>query len=79
MSAQALVTRIGVKPALAVGMALLALGLAYFTQISVGGSYVNDLLPGFLLIGVGLGFSFVPVSIAALAGMSARKRGSRRV
>ena len=50
-------------------------GLLYFTQISVGGSYVGDLLPGFILIGVGLGFSFVPVSIAALAGIESREAG----
>jgi EmrB/QacA subfamily drug resistance transporter len=72
---QALVTRLGVKSVLAAGMALLAGGLVYFTQISVGGSYLADLLPGFLLIGVGLGFSFVPVSIAALAGVDAKEAG----
>jgi EmrB/QacA subfamily drug resistance transporter len=72
---QALVTRLGVKIVLAAGMALLAGGLLYFTQISVGGSYLADLLPGFLLIGVGLGFSFVPVSIAALAGVDAKEAG----
>src|SRR4029450_11874933 len=47
----------------------------YFTQVSVGGSYLGDLLPGFLLIGVGLGFSFVPVSIAALAGLPGQDAG----
>jgi EmrB/QacA subfamily drug resistance transporter len=73
--AQALVTKLGVKPVLVVGMLTLALGLAYFMQISVGGSYVDDLLPGFILIGVGLGFSFVPVSIAALAGVSGKDAG----
>ncbi len=67
--AQALVTKAGVKPVLAVGMILLAGGLLYFTQISVDGSYAADLLPGFILVGVGLGFAFVPVSIAALAGV----------
>jgi EmrB/QacA subfamily drug resistance transporter len=72
---QALVTRAGVKPILAVGMGLMAAGLAYFTQVSPQGSYVGDLLPGFLLIGVGLGFSFVPVSIAALAGIGDREAG----
>jgi EmrB/QacA subfamily drug resistance transporter len=73
--AQALVTRMGVKPILAIGMGLLGGGLLYFTQVSVGGSYLGDLLPGFLLIGVGLGFSFVPVSIAALAGISGQDAG----
>jgi EmrB/QacA subfamily drug resistance transporter len=72
---QALVTRAGVKPILAIGMGLLGGGLAYFTQVSPDGSYVGDLLPGFLLIGVGLGFSFVPVSIAALAGIDGHDAG----
>jgi EmrB/QacA subfamily drug resistance transporter len=70
-----LVTRIGVKPVLVAGMAFLTAGVAYFTQVSVGGSYVGDLLPGFLLISIGLGFSFVPISIAALAGVQPSEAG----
>jgi EmrB/QacA subfamily drug resistance transporter len=70
-----LVTKVGVKPVIVVGMAFLTGGLLYFTQVSVGGSYVGDLLPGFLLIAVGLGFSFVPISIAALAGVQANEAG----
>jgi MFS family permease len=74
-AAQALTTKMGAKPVLASGMALLAAGLILFTQISVDGSYVADLLPGFILIGVGLGFAFVPVSIAALAGATGEEAG----
>jgi EmrB/QacA subfamily drug resistance transporter len=70
-----LVTRIGVKPVLVTGMTLLTAGLVYFTQVSVGGSYLGDLLPGFLLIGIGIGFSFVPISIAALAGVEPGEAG----
>ena len=70
-----LVTRLGVKPVLVVGMAALAGGLAWFTQVSVDGSYVQDLLPGFLLVGVGIGFAFVPISIAALAGVRMNEMG----
>ena len=70
-----LVTRIGVKRVLVIGMVTLTAGLVYFTQVSVGGSYAGDLLPGFLLIGVGLGFSFVPISIAALAGVRSSEAG----
>jgi len=70
-----LVTRIGVKPVLVAGMATLTAGLVYFTQVSVGGSYVGDLLLGFLLIGFGIGFSFVPISIAALAGVQSSEAG----
>jgi EmrB/QacA subfamily drug resistance transporter len=70
-----LVNRVGVKPVIAAGMALLTAGLLYFTQVSVGGSYLGDLLPGFLLIAAGLGFSFVPISIAALAGVQPAEAG----
>src|SRR5437879_5803057 len=70
-----LVTRIGVKPVLAIGMTSLTAGLLYFTQVSAGGSSLGDLLPGFLLIAVGLGFSFVPISIAALAGIQPAEAG----
>jgi len=70
-----LVTRVGVKPVLIAGMAALTAGLVYFTQVSVDGSYLGDLLPGFLLIAVGIGFSFVPISIAALAGVEPAEAG----
>ncbi|WP_217915694.1 MFS transporter [Miltoncostaea marina] len=74
-ASQALVTRLGVRTVLATGMSLLTLGLLWFTQIDVSGSYAVDLVPGFLLTGVGLGFSFVPVSIAALQGVRAHEAG----
>jgi EmrB/QacA subfamily drug resistance transporter len=74
-TSQALVTKIGVRTVLAVGMALTAAGLVYFTQISVNGSYLVDLTPGFVLTGIGLGFSFVPVTIAALVGVEAHEAG----
>ncbi len=49
--------------------------MVYFTQVSPNGSYVSDLFPGFLIIGVGMGFSFVPISIAALAGVQGPEAG----
>ena len=70
-----LVTRIGVKPVLVIGMSSITAGLVYFTQVPVHGSYLGDLLPGFLLVALGLGFSFVPISIAALAGIQPAEAG----
>jgi EmrB/QacA subfamily drug resistance transporter len=69
------VNRVGVKPALVFGMSLLATGLLYFTQVSVHGSYWTDLFPGFLILGVGIPFAFVPITIAALAGTSPEDAG----
>jgi len=70
-----LVTRVGVKPVLVAGMSFLTVGLLYFTRVDVGGSYLGDLLPGFLLVSIGMGFSFVPISIAALAGVKDSEAG----
>jgi predicted MFS family arabinose efflux permease len=69
------VNRIGVKPALVFGMSLLTVGLLYFTQVSVNGSYWADLFPGFLILGVAIPFSFVPITIAALAGTKPQEAG----
>jgi MFS family permease len=44
-------------------------------MVSVDGSYAVDLVPGFILSGIGLGFSFVPDSIAALTGVRDREAG----
>ena len=69
------VTRVGVKPALILGMGMLTLGLLYFTQVSVNGSYWADLFPGFLILGVAIPFAFVPITIAALAGTKPQEAG----
>jgi EmrB/QacA subfamily drug resistance transporter len=69
------VTRVGVKPALILGMSLLTLGLLYFTQVSVNGTYWTDLFPGFLVLGVAIPFAFVPITIAALAGTKPQEAG----
>src|SRR4051794_29811210 len=73
--AQALVTRIGAKIVMAVGFVAMIAGMLWYTQIPVDGSYASDLLPGYLLIGFALPFTFIPVSIAALAGVQHREAG----
>ncbi|MBA3329765.1 MAG: MFS transporter [Actinobacteria bacterium] len=72
---QALVTRVGPRPVMLVGFSLLTFGLLWYTQIDADGSYVIDLLPGFVATGIGLAFCFIPVSIAALAGVEPREAG----
>ena len=69
------VNRVGVKPALILGMSLLTVGLLYFTQVSVNGTYWADLFPGFLILGIAIPFAFVPITIAALAGTKPQEAG----
>jgi EmrB/QacA subfamily drug resistance transporter len=73
--ASGLVTKVGFKPILAIGMGLIALGLLWFTQISVDGTFLADILGPSLLAAVGLGFAFVPVTIAAVSGIEDREQG----
>jgi EmrB/QacA subfamily drug resistance transporter len=73
--AQALVTKAGPKPVMAAGFVGMIAGLLWYTQIPVHASFAADLLPGYLLVGFALPFSFIPVSIAALAGVEAHEAG----
>jgi EmrB/QacA subfamily drug resistance transporter len=73
--ASGLVTKVGFKPILAIGMACIALGLLWFTQISVDGTFLGDILGPSLLAALGLGFAFVPVTIAAVSGIEDREQG----
>ena len=70
-----LVTHFGVRNVLATGLVISGIGLYYFTNVSAGGSYWADLFPGLVIAAVGLGFSFVPVTIAALSGVSNHEAG----
>jgi EmrB/QacA subfamily drug resistance transporter len=70
-----LVTRFGFKPVLAAGMAFVALGLGWFSQVSVGGGFTTDILGPSLLAAIGLGFGFVTTTIAAVSGVEQREQG----
>ena len=73
--ASQLVTKVGFKPVLATGMLLIAAGLLWFGQISADGSFLGDVLGPSLLAAVGLGFAFVPQTIAAVSGVAEREAG----
>jgi EmrB/QacA subfamily drug resistance transporter len=70
-----LVTRVGFKPILAAGMALIAVGLVWFSRVSVGGGFLADILGPSLLAAIGLGFGFVTSTIAAVSGIKEREQG----
>jgi EmrB/QacA subfamily drug resistance transporter len=74
-TAQALVNRAGFGPVAVAGMALIGAACAVLTQISVRGSYWEDLFLGLLIFGAGLGAAFVASQIAALAGIAAEHSG----
>jgi EmrB/QacA subfamily drug resistance transporter len=66
--AQALVTRVGIRRILPVGLALVAGSLVLYAQLPVDGHYFWDLFPAFLMGGIGLAFTFVPLVIGGLTG-----------
>jgi MFS family permease len=69
------VTRIGAKPLLAAGMALLSVGLLWFTSLSPSGTYLGDVLAPSVVAAVGMGMAFVPVVIAAVSGVAPHESG----
>jgi EmrB/QacA subfamily drug resistance transporter len=73
--AQGLVTRFGAKPIMVIGFIGMLAGMLWYTTIPVHGSYWSDLLPGYLIIGFAIPFAFIPVSIAALAGIEHHEAG----
>ncbi|MFQ5426250.1 MAG: MFS transporter, partial [Gaiellales bacterium] len=69
------VTRVGPRLPITVGLTLAALGLGLLSSISAGGSYATDLLVGLLVFGVGLGLAFVAVQIGALNDVADKDAG----
>jgi len=74
-AASVLVTKFGFKNILIAGMALIAIALLWLGQVPVDGSYLSDLLVPMVIAAVGLGFAFVPVTIAAVSGVSEDESG----
>jgi len=73
--AQGLVTRLGVRPVLTTGLVLSAAAVALLTQLPAHGHYFWDVFPALVVGGVGLAFSFVPVTIAGLTGIDRSEAG----
>jgi hypothetical protein len=73
---QALVTKGSAKLVLAVGMSAIGGGILWTAQAPIHGHFMPDLFGPFLLaVGLGTAFAFVPVSIAALAGVEDHQAG----
>jgi EmrB/QacA subfamily drug resistance transporter len=72
---QALVTRVGIRKILPVGLGLSTAALVLFAQLPVDGDYFSDLFPAFMISGLGLALAFVPMSIGALTGVKEAEAG----
>jgi EmrB/QacA subfamily drug resistance transporter len=73
--AQRLTTHLGARPVLSTGLVLTAAGSALYARMPADGHYLWDVLPGLLVSGVGLAFTFVPVMIAGLTGVQPADAG----
>ena len=73
--ASVLVTKLGFKPVLLAGLGLITIGLLWFAQVPEDGVYLKNLLAPMVISAVGLGFAFVPVTIAAVSGVSKDESG----
>ena len=72
---QTLVKRIGLRSVGIIGMLLGTAGMLLFLRLDVGGDYVTDLLPGIVLVSIGMGMTFVPVTLIATSGIDAGDAG----
>jgi len=73
--AQQVIARFGVRAVAITGMTVGAFGLVLMSQAPVGGSYVADVLPGLVVMGLGLGFTFVPMTLIATTNVGAEDAG----
>ena len=73
--ARRVVARFGVRRTLIFGLSLSTVSLAYLSRLPLHGSYFVDIFPGFVAGGLGLGLSFVPITIAALQGVDGSDAG----
>ena len=72
---QWLVTRGGAKIVMAIGMTLIGAGVVWATQVPVDGRFLQNLAGPFVVAGAGTAFAFIPISIAALAGVAEHQAG----
>ncbi len=70
-----LVMRFGIRPPLATGLLLAALGLVLFARAPVDGSFLVDVLPSMILLGFGAGMAFNPVLLAAMSDVEQSEAG----
>src|SRR6266496_2183439 len=73
--AQALVTKVGPRSVMTLGLGVLAVTVLGYTRLPVDGHYWPDLLPLYLVFALGLAFAFIPVTIAGFIGVPPHQAG----
>jgi EmrB/QacA subfamily drug resistance transporter len=74
-AAQSLIRSIGPRALPVVGITMAAAGLILLSRIPVHGSYLSDLLPGLVVMSIGMGLTFVPVTLIATTGIDQADAG----
>lgn len=74
-TAAGLIAKVPAKPVLAAGLVLAIGGLLLLARLPARADYAAHVLPPFLMVGVGLGMTFVPLQIAAAFGVGEREAG----
>ncbi len=69
-AAQALISRIGIRATTAIGLLLGTVGLALFTQITTHGTYFSEIFPGIAVMSIGMGLTFVPLTLLATTNVA---------
>src|SRR6266511_595786 len=72
---QALVTKVGPRPIMTIGLTIIALVVLGYTRLPVDGHYWPDLLPFYLVFALGMAFAFIPITIAAFMGVAPQQAG----
>ena len=73
-----LVVRVGVRPLVLAGPLLASVGFLYLSRLDPHGSYLVNLLPGQLLISLGMGLLFVPMTLMVVSHLRDDEPGRRR-
>ncbi|MEH3054933.1 MAG: MFS transporter [Patulibacter minatonensis] len=73
--AQNLIARLGLRTTMVSGLLFAAVGLLMMTRLTVGGAFATELLPAMILIAIGMGLVFVPITLLATTGIDGADQG----
>ena len=69
VASQSLIPRLGAREVPVIGLAIAVVGMLLFLRLSPDSTYVADILPGIMLASIGMGLTFVPVTLIATSGV----------